>query len=507
MKNRYLILIIGFIAGFYSCIDDLGNYDYTDSQDLMPVKISALESEYSVIAGDPLKITPVFELLDNPARYEYIWYVRDEQRNRRDTLATTQNLDISVALAQGSYVLRFNVIDPKLGIQVSTSARLVVTTEIAAGWYVLKTQDNLTDFDYIQDKGKQINNVLSIYGYQVAGEANTLAYNTRHFYQTENEDGSISNTRGAVFHVLSDYDMQTFTAADLTRVKTYDEHFYTPLGGVNRLNGLLIEPDMYSPSLIVEGKVYTYSNLATNFGKYGAPKIYRNTTTNYKAHPEIIFFSVYQFIVYDMLSRSFLYSEFDPNKAYLSNFEKDGAVLASNLNYEVIQITKRQRASIGRMAETAYALAKDLSTNSYSIISLTACNSTSDPITSILPVPSNCELPNASVIAAPEDASGIYFANGNVLKVHYVAELANRENTLYTFPADETVAYISHLKSAQIPESAATGNYIAVLTNNAAGWKLYLFAKAGASEGFESPEPKYIASGEGKAKMFMYRAR
>ena len=70
MKFRYMIgLCLCLAVICWNCYDDKGNYDYRDSEEVMPVKIDSLKESYSLDVLDSLKLTPYITGMDAEENY------------------------------------------------------------------------------------------------------------------------------------------------------------------------------------------------------------------------------------------------------------------------------------------------------------------------------------------------------------------------------------------------------------------------------------------------------
>jgi hypothetical protein len=124
------------------------------------------------------------------------------------------------------------------------------------------------------------------------------------------------------------------------------------------------------------------------------------------------------------------------------------------------------------------------------------------PFNAFYSVPKECKMPFAEVKAAPYGGAFIYFANGNELWAYMNANLAlpDKERVLFSFPQDETIAYMTNLYSS------GRYNYLVVLTNNATDWKLHVYeVKSLTAPEVNFAEPVFFYSGEGHGRYVMYR--
>lgn len=508
MKIKYILFAITIITGLCtSCVEDLGNYDYKTEEELLPVEIASLESSYAILQAEELAITPEFIKMDNENRYTYLWYTISQaggQTPVRDTLAQTKDLDVVVKLKAGTYKLYFEVRDPKLDIYVNTYSSLEVTqSNITSGWFILKDENDETDFDYINLKGEMTKNVLQYVSInkQLKGKAKKIIYqSSRYCHQQVNENGTVtllSNQKA--YHIISDKEYKTFNAANLSIFKEYEDQFYSfPGAGIADI-GYDGSSNLYT---INTNKIYSIYGMSSNVGKYGLEKLI-GTSSDYSLHGEMVTNDSYA-MVFDNKSKSFLYTSGAGTSLNYFN-DKVGSVSLKNMKSNLIALLTRTNP----LAASVFAIVENLNTTTdtgkYSLLSI-SFNYTSTsvyPVTQIDTIPNKYQMPTAKVLSAPLVSSCIYFSNDNKLNV-YITAGDNRESVLKTFPSDETISCIKNINGKMNGETVNT-NYLAVTTNSSKGWKLYLFKIIGVTAEID-PEPVHVIEGEGNARYIMYRA-
>ena len=138
MNNIKVIAIGVVLATLSGCFSDEGNYDYDAP---LVISVEGIENSYAVSpTGDRLTISPVITPADRT--YDCFWTVTSASAtwgDKVDTISRQQNLDYPVNLDMGNYKLRFNAKDRQTGVFSYTEYDLSVTTDMAAGWWLLKT--------------------------------------------------------------------------------------------------------------------------------------------------------------------------------------------------------------------------------------------------------------------------------------------------------------------------------------------------------------------------------
>lgn len=128
MKRINILLGILLSLGLYSCFEDQGNYNYTEPNE---VKIT-LQSEYTVVLGEPLHIVPEFTF-QHPADsmgFAYCWEFNMDSVSHKRNLTHTFD---SCKTYQGSLYLTGR----KSGNVNSAFFTVKVQSPYAKGWLIL----------------------------------------------------------------------------------------------------------------------------------------------------------------------------------------------------------------------------------------------------------------------------------------------------------------------------------------------------------------------------------
>jgi hypothetical protein len=507
MKTKNILIglsLLGLIINS-SCVDDKGNYDYADVKTTLPVTISGIADTIRVQKGGTLSINPVVENTDGN-NYVYSWHATNAETAgalpKKFELSDSKNLDLAVVTFDpGPYLLNFMVRDADKDIYLRKQVYLIVSaTDVTAGWYVLKDINNETDFDYINNQDELyadvLLNIASPLNSRLKGTAVYISYqNTRYYHQVKNEDGTITTLANqTALHVLSSVDIKTFNAKTLEVFKNLEDIFYEPQQDVHPKK--ICMALFYDSFLLNNDKVYSIYGMSANVGKFGAPK-----TGFYSLHSDWIpsYLSV---VVFDLDSRTFYYV--DGYGANLLTFQDNGpnesnmpGFSLTNMDATVVSLL----SGIISAPATGFAIMKNINIDEYYLANFSLSTSLGPfPLTSFDTIPSGNKMPTAPVKAAPRTGNFVYFADGNKLSVYKNASgLTEKEVVLKEFPTGETISSISNVYQAN------KFNYLAVLTNSASGWKLYLLNVIGAGNPELEPTPAKIFQGTGTARYFMYR--
>ena len=126
------------------CYKDKGNYDY---QAINEVGIDGINSEYTILALDTLKINPVLNFTqdasNDTSKYLYEWVAILDEKDRvfpdakRIEVAGSRNLSYKVTLKPNAgFTMSYRVKDKATGVQWSKTFRLTVKSTIYEGWLV-----------------------------------------------------------------------------------------------------------------------------------------------------------------------------------------------------------------------------------------------------------------------------------------------------------------------------------------------------------------------------------
>lgn len=155
--NRYITYTWIFILlGFISCRKDLGNYSYTDIDEVL---INNIEDSYEARSLSDLKITPKLRLksgteLDS-SQFSYEWFAIDTVQTL-DSLkltklgnAATLNYKVNLSPKGYPYHLYFRMIDKSSGKQWLKKGKLWVSSDIGNGWLILQQVESESRLDIL----------------------------------------------------------------------------------------------------------------------------------------------------------------------------------------------------------------------------------------------------------------------------------------------------------------------------------------------------------------------
>lgn len=136
---KKLLILLSIVFGCISCVEDEGNYTYTE---LNKVTIEGLEESYSVLDKlDTIEIQPKITgsvLGDNLEHYEFQWHIHEGITEHIHTIiGNEKDLYYPVNIGIGNYTLYLTVLDKTTGIKTITGSPLKVTTPTSKGFLIL----------------------------------------------------------------------------------------------------------------------------------------------------------------------------------------------------------------------------------------------------------------------------------------------------------------------------------------------------------------------------------
>lgn len=510
MKSKKIFLLLSVAILLASCINDLGNYVYEEPDVLLPITISGLNDTVAIM-GQELHLTPKIENMDDESRYVYLWYaakaVTAGAAPTRDTLSLERNLSAEIIMEAGDYNLVYEVKDPQRDIYVNKKVKLTVAaSNISTGWFVLKDENDVTDFDYISSvDGEIYTDVLSVFGahqeyldgpvvfgnQQLSGKAVRMTYqNTRYYHVMQRMDGTSSTLiNQRVYHIFSEKGIKVFNADNLYLFKENDEVFYeegTPISPKSMYFGPL--GDLY---LLNAEKVHSIYGMSANVGKFGFQKL--STHSPQHSLADGLYAGFYGCVVFDNKSRSF-FSTTSSGSTLDKMAQSSNPYLPVLLDMEY-DLVKMMQAGGAGLTHPGYSIMKHVTTGEYYLGKMNSMGDTSYPFTPFRPMTPGSKIFNSKVMAVPQVASCIYFGIGNVLSYYLdAADITDNEKVIKTFPADEEIVFIGNLRR----------DLLTVLTNTPSGWKLYGFPIVGTTPDIEE-ESKFVYSGKGNGRFVMLR--
>lgn len=150
--RSFLFILCLFLIS--SCKKDIGNYEYTELNELK--EITGLPAEISAVYGKNIKITPEIKFTQDPnfdeSKYSFEWtYIGPNGLggSKLFSLAKTRNIDMIMQVVAGNYTAYYSITDKTSGIKYSTKFTLKVVNEINEGWIMMNEANGKARVDML----------------------------------------------------------------------------------------------------------------------------------------------------------------------------------------------------------------------------------------------------------------------------------------------------------------------------------------------------------------------
>lgn len=499
-----LMILLAVIAG--GCIEDNGNYNYIDSEELFSLKISGLPETPSIMVGDTLKLSPVIEGQSTSTGYKYEWYAWEESVSgrpvKRQDLSDQKDLELKVDLEPRNWELYFKVTDTSLGVY--ECAKIILTVKgcpLSAGWYILEDNGESTNIDYIDLVNNQ--EYSDVLPGRIPGKARSMVWQPRDYrHNVTDEDGNVTQTITPAYHILTDRTAYTYEGNTLSLLKTFDELFYNAPDVCNPQRIILNGRDLY---FINNDKIYVLGGVTQNIGKYGAA-----LPGSYELYPDLLIGSNATKWLFSFDRKSHSFCQVSSLTSTINNISSatinGNNVALSNMPYDVVLAGGN---SIPLMYKgQGFFLMKHLDKEEYKLLGEKPDPNTYGAVTytTFSDVALDSKLLDASILSPSLMYNFFYFATGHTVYSYSFLETnaANREKQVFVCPEDETIAIVRTINEGS--KNNVVEKTLIIVTNTKDGhWKLYKFAIRNPAYPEINPTPESVYTGEGNARCFIYR--
>lgn len=298
-RSFYIVLFSGFFFTS-SCKKDLGNYEYFNP--VIPnLENAGLNAVYNVNQNEVLSIKPTIEFGGNESDLKYEWIAYRSGIiaviGPPALIATTRDLNSPIPLPPGGYFIELIVTDTKTLMKRNVRATLNVLAPIESGWMVLHTLNNESEVDFIVTNkilpsavNKHMRNMVTAStGSKVAGEGRFITQTRR------------GNSDFNYFNIATSNNFMRTHGFTFTYLNKNEQLFRRPtiLNPQAQLSNATYE------FLINDGKLYTIGNAIIQDAQYSAPFRGDYYLAPYMTCSNI---NIYGAVVYDQISRRFMYS-------------------------------------------------------------------------------------------------------------------------------------------------------------------------------------------------------
>lgn len=489
MKKTTMITFVAAIGLLSSCFKDEGNYDYKEP---LSINVENVAASYTVIPGvDRLQISP--KISPENKEYDCFWTVTAADATwdtNVDTLSHSRDLDYPVALSLGTYKLRFCAKDKATGIFSYLEYDLKVTTDMASGWWVLKTEDSHADIDFFSEEKVKRDVVKIVNGVQLDGEAVGLHF-TSYYWDFDAVSQKDRRTEAVFLAAKNDLVVVDYFTGRI--IRDYDKLF---IDKPARKEVLSIFAGPSDTHVCIGGNVYTMYNSKYDIYNQFLLKVggqYELSPLHHAAGTLPLLFN-------------------DNNSSFCSvsrtsmslDYFKDGTPSPKNMGKDLIYIGG-QTTETWTQGNGALAVMKQKDANKYYLYTLNGqpYDTSKNPITKEEELGSNLGLVTADMMAVNQNNRIIYYSKDNKL---YACNLDNQQEILQEVQpgVGEKITYMEFVKFAPYGQNSLWFDYMAIATVKDNHYKLSLHP---VSAGKIMPAAKVLeGTGTVKRVCYMYQS-
>ena len=175
LKNMKRIYILWLLLVLTGCIDDIGNYEYRELNDLV---IEEFRDDYVVEQFTRFQLTPVIQATGqfDPEQYEYIWILYGVGwDNTADTLSYAKDLDVEITSTPAEYALYLSVKDKHTGVEYTQQTFITVINSYTIGLLTLSRVGDEANLTFLNIANSLIEDAYQKVNGQIAGRNPTKA--------------------------------------------------------------------------------------------------------------------------------------------------------------------------------------------------------------------------------------------------------------------------------------------------------------------------------------------
>lgn len=245
-----LVMVLGV-----SCYDNKGSDSYAGK---LGIRVEGIEKSMHVNVADVLTLSP--DIWPEDREYRCFWGIADKENqwSTIDTLSHEKDLEMKVTQKTGTYLLRFYAEDVATGIFSYTEYELFVETDMASGWWILKSVDETADIDFFSKEKKKENVIAGVNGRSLAGKAVDMSFTMNYWLYDEEKESSVkANT---VF-AASENDLVALDYYSAKIVNDYDHLFFE---APKRKKIDYLFRGASDTHVVVDGELYTMPNMKSD---------------------------------------------------------------------------------------------------------------------------------------------------------------------------------------------------------------------------------------------------
>ncbi len=484
MKNIIYVLII---LCLYSCLEDEGNYIYTENE---KISISNVEEAYiKLFQEERLVINPDIVSTKNSSEYEYAWVI-EQSYYFRDTISTGKDIDVLVEWKPGDYTITYSAKNLSTGYTAYINTTLTVSTKYSRGWFVLKNEGDVADVDLYNDNLEFYKDIIYLVnGVHLKGQAHALVFDSGY----SNFD-PISNKyiKENVFLLMTNKDLGVIRGADARLIRDFDNFFFELPEG---RRSMMFYRRYDALAFINDGLVHTLSTSSSNNGRVSIPKKLNGGTDYYLSqYGYCDYFN--GIMVFDSLSSTF-YKVINGVPNLINVNDKSGTEMSCINNGKKLVYLGNNKLYFG---STAYAVMHDKEDPSLRMVSRINVSSLGSDKISISndTLSQDDEAYDAGIYTISSSEEILYFTSEGGLWSRNVAEKGVPNKLQFDIPDDEEATFIKCIKYKET--GVLDYNYLVLGTQKGDKYKIRFFTKTTAGNidpvpDFTLPEGDEFATG------------
>ncbi len=513
MKNiAYIILALIFS----SCFKDIGNYEYSEIEDIVIEGIPDNLGDL-ILLEDTIKINPVVNPTKGDAGYNYYWSKKEGTGASAKMVRFSEEKNLVFPVNEaGDIMLMFEAQDKETEITRSVITRGKGTSRMSNGYYLLKENSNgTTDVDMIgfdSETGEPIifeNLLESVFNSALEGSPVALDY---WGYRYEDIETATLIPVPSI-RIASSKDLIVINTDKFEVLAKFDDMFLSDVPTARNIQA--IKSIQSNTMLINDGQVYCFANYTDakdqlgNYFEYGGNNFYPALVGNYYMAEHISWpanDAANTFLTYDESSGFFNYISTSASTPRKVNSRSEQAELANPEFIEPLDASLLFMESVGTGVGnfSVYALLKrNDQPDSLVLIDMNAMQLNNGTLaqnkrTGLLA--SNHLIDDASNYCVHQLSKIIYFSVGD--KLYKYDTLSNKEELIMSFGNE-----ITHIDI--VNEWYATGGMLHEMVNikmivATQSASEYTFMKFDMNNDTPAQEPFFTIKGEGKVKDYMY---
>ncbi len=511
---RIFILTTLILSLFVSCHKDLGNYDYTNIEDITIDSIPEKLGNF-ILFEDTIRIEPVVgPLADFEAEnFNYYWSKRVGVGAEAKMERFSEEKDLVLPVTESNIQLRFEVEHKRTGVVEFVLTSAVGTSVMANGIYLLKeTAEGATDLDMVRfdDKTNEAtfyyDLMVNKYGQSLAGKPITLDY---WGYRVE-DLSTLKLVAKSSLRIASEQDLRVLNIDDFEELASFDDLF---TGGAPEVRNIQALKTIDKVSVLMNNdKLHvckSYHSGQNSLGQYveaGYNRYQQALYGDYQFSPKLTWRPQGSevFLAYDSKNGVFKYiKNISLEPTIIKEYPGKNA-FEKALDTELLFM---ESTATGVFALTHYALMQKREHPDTSIFitmdarSLVNGYLTQDKRDTLVANESSCNIGQASHWCVHQLLRTIYFAKGN--KVYRFNPGSKTEELILTL--DKEISFLDCVNEYYVnnaPISSMDYAKLVVATYDGDSYSLYKYDMDGISLMNKDADP--LVTGQGKIKDYLF---